>query len=442
MKWYQTIKGRPFEEKKIVFETSPTNHRLIINDKCAQKIRGFGGCFNELGMIALDKTNQKDREKIFEDLFGESGLNLSFCRIPIGASDYALDWYSEDEHPDDYEMLFFGIERDRKYLIPYIKEAQKHHEGKMTFFASPWSPPTWMKYPAVYNYGRIRMEHDILSAYALYLKKFVECYQKDNIDIVQLHIQNEPFADQKFPSCMWSAEDFRIFIRDYLGPLFFNSDVKTDIFLGTLNGPEEMCFGMSGIQLNNYNKYIDTILFDDTAEKYIKGIGYQWAGRAVIERTHASFPDLELVQTENECGDGRNTWEYAQYMFNLMCHYFKSGVCAYAYWNMILEPEGESTWGWHQNSMITIQSESGNVVYNPEYYVMKHFAHFISEGSVMLETSGNWDSASAVFENTDGNKIIIVQNALSRPEKITINYNTEENTFLLEPESINTFVLP
>ena len=60
----------------------------------------------------------------------------------------------------------------------------------------------------------------------------------------------------------------------------------------------------------------------------------------------------------------------------------------------------------------------------------------------MLETSGNWDSASAVFENTDGNKIIIVQNALSRPEKITINYNTEENTFLLEPESINTFVLP
>ena len=151
MKWYQTIKGRPFEEKKIVFETSPTNHRLIINDKCAQKIRGFGGCFNELGMIALDKTNQKDREKIFEDLFGESGLNLSFCRIPIGASDYALDWYSEDEHPDYYEMLFFGIERDRKYLIPYIKEAQKHHEGKMTFFASPWSPPTWMKYPAVYN---------------------------------------------------------------------------------------------------------------------------------------------------------------------------------------------------------------------------------------------------------------------------------------------------
>lgn len=74
-----------------------------------------------------------------------------------------------------------------------------------------------------------------------------------------------------------------------------------------------------------------------------------------------------FIILKKECGDGENTWEYARYIYNLMRHYFSNGVNGCVYWNMILEPGGESTWGWKQNSMITKNPDSGKVVYNPEF---------------------------------------------------------------------------
>lgn len=438
MKWYQTTIEEKMAEQSVDKKETATNHKVILTQKKGQTIRGFGGCFNELSQIAMEGISESDRDGIFRNLFTEEGLNLEFCRIPIGASDYAAEWYSADEVDDDFEMKHFSIERDRKYLIPYIKEAQSYHKGEMTFFASPWSPPTWMKFPKACNFGRLRMEPAILKAYALYLKKFVESYQEEGIDIVQLHVQNEVFADQKFPSCLWRAEDLEVFIRDYLGPCF--EDVKADIFLGTLNGPEDMTFTFSGMKLDNYNRYVDTILFDEEAKKYIKGIGYQWAGRNCIERTHECFPDLEYIQTENECGNGENTWDYAQYVFNLLIHYLKHGVTAYTYWNMVLLNGGESTWGWRQNAMINIDPKTKQVVYNPEYYVMKHFAGFIKKGATRIVTEGNWNSVVVAFENPDHSKIVVMQNAMDRAEKVTLQVDGEEHTVLLPPNSFHTFV--
>ena len=441
MKWYQTTRNAVFVEQPVTETVPESSHKVVLTGEKKQKIKGFGGCFNELSAIALEKTSKENREKIYQSLFGKEGLQLGFNRIPIGASDYAAEWYSHDEYDDDYTMKHFSIERDYKYLIPYIKEAQKHYKGDMKFFASPWSPPTWMKFPKACNYGRLRMEPEILKAYALYFDKFIEAYEKEGIPIAQLHVQNEPFADQKFPSCLWRAEDFRIFIRDYLGPHFEERKINTDIFLGTLNGPEDMDFSSMGIKLDNYNKYVDTILFDEEARKYIKGVGYQWAGRNAIGRTHECFPELELIQTENECGDGQNSWEYAQYMFNLMCHYLKNGVRAYTYWNMVLETGGESTWGWRQNSMISIEPSTGEVTYNPEYYVMKHYAHFIQPGAVRLETEGAWNSAAVAFENPNGSVVIEIQNAMDREEAVTLEHAEESITVKLAPNSFNTFVL-
>ena len=441
MKWYQTTKEEKMKEQQILSVEIPSTHKVIITEEKAQKIRGFGGCFNELSQIAMEDISASDRDRIFRNLFTEEGLNLEFCRIPIGASDYAAEWYSEDETEDDYEMEHFSIERDKKYLLPYIKEAQAYHKEKMTFFASPWSPPTWMKFPKACNFGRLRMEPKILQAYALYFKKFIDSYKEEGIDIVQLHVQNEVFADQKFPSCLWNAEDLRVFIRDYLGPYFEKEGVQTDIFLGTLNGPEDMSFSPTGMKLENYNRYIDTILFDEEAKKYIKGIGYQWAGRNCISRTQECFPELEYIQTENECGDGENSWEYAQYMFNLMVHYLKHGVTAYTYWNMVLLNGGESTWGWHQNAMISIDPQTKEVVYNPEFYVMKHFAGFVKKGARRLVTKGNWNSVVVAFENPDGSKVVVMQNALNRAEKVTLQLGEKEFTARLEPNSFHTFVI-
>lgn len=299
-----------------------------------------------------------------------------------------------------------------------------------------------MKVPQAYNYGRLIMEDKYLKAYALYFLKFIQAYKAEDIHIHQVHIQNEPFADQKFPSCLWSGEQLRVFISKYLGPLFEQEHLDTEIWLGTLNGPEQMKFLANGkIGIDLFDEYVDHIMFDETATKHISGIGYQWAGREAIQRTRESYPNIKLMQTENECGDGDNTWQYARYVFNLMRHYLRNGACAYIYWNMILEEGGESTWGWHQNSLITIDPLTKDVIYNPEFYVMKHFSSFIKAGAQRIEVQGAWSGAAVAFENPNKEIIVVVANNVDYTRQLSLNINNENCFIELNGYSFNTFVI-
>ncbi len=426
VKWICSIKEKKWHERPD-FETSSRQNNLELSGAKYQELKGLGGCFNELGWHALNFLKKNKQDEIIKELFHpEDGCRFTFCRLPIGASDFALKWYSCNETDEDYEMRNFSIERDRQYLIPYIRSAMEHQKN-LTLFASPWSPPTWMKIPSVYNFGVLRWEEKILKAYALYFQKFVEAYQEEGIKINQIHHQNEPVADQKFPSCLWTGEQMRDFIKLYLGPLFEKSNIDCEIWLGTLN-------------VDDYNEYILTVLSDEKAKKYIKGIGYQWWGKRIIQRTHETWTDMPLIQTENECGDGKNTYEYAHYIFDLMHHYFSNGVIAYTYWNMILPDEGESTWGWPQNSLININPHTKKITYNPEFYVMKHFSHFLSKGAVRMGLKGEWAGNALAFENNYKELVLIIANPFKTEKELVFKINDSSYSFVLDGSSFNTII--
>ena len=119
---------------------------VTINDSStSQTWDGFGGSFNEKGWSYL--TTQAMKDQAIQALFGKDGCNFAWGRIPIGASDYALSRYTDDEVASgstDYNMASFSITRDQQTLIPYIKAAQAV-KSDIRFWASPWTPPTWMK---------------------------------------------------------------------------------------------------------------------------------------------------------------------------------------------------------------------------------------------------------------------------------------------------------
>lgn len=328
-------------------ETS--GHPLTLTGRRCQTIDGFGGCFNELGWRTLSRLPEQERQEILRNLFAPEESHFTYCRLPIGASDYAESWYSLNETEGDYAMEHFTIERDKHCLIPYIQSAMAY-SGKLTLFASPWSPPIWMKNPRAYNFGTLIWTEENLRAYALYFKKFVEAYTAEGIAIDQVHIQNEPISDQKFPSCLWTGEQLRDFIRDYIGPLFREAGLSTEIWLGTINAPYDNYGHMPAWHTSNYNKMVNPVLSDHAARDYISGVGFQWGGKHAIQQTHTAYPDMKLAQTENECGDGRNGWDYAEYTFSLIWHFLHNGAGAYTYWNMVLDEGGVSTWGWRQNS--------------------------------------------------------------------------------------------
>lgn len=407
-----------------------------------QEFLGFGGCFNELGWDALLKTDKETRESFVKELYGQDGCAFNMGRIPIGANDFSLKWYSCDETDGDYELAHFNIDRDKEYTIPFIKEAFKHCE-KISIFASPWSPPTWMKTKKAYNFGRIRMEENVLDAYARYFVKFVEAYGEEGIPIDMVHVQNEPMADQKFPSCLWYGSDMRDFIKGYLGPNFQKSGLDTQIWLGTINGPfvDFRWPGMGAPYHEFYDQFANTILSDSDCRKYITGVGVQWGGKHQLEQIEASYPEMKVIQTESECGDGLNEWEQAEYIFTQMWYYFRHGAQQYTYWNMALLEGGVSTWGWSQNSLATVNEETGKLTLQPEFYLMKHFSHFIKSGARLVETKGRWTSNALVFENPNGELVVTVLNSMNTDREFTFKHNKTVVSLVIEAHSIHTFVV-
>jgi glucosylceramidase len=425
--WYTTTEGERWQTRTVEKTSGKEQVNVRTSGVRGQPFWGLGGCFNELGWAALEALSDARRREVVSDLFGDEGCGFTLGRIPIGASDYALDWYSADEVLGDYGLEHFSIDRDRRALIPYIRTAMGVR-SEILFFASPWSPPTWMKDPPVYNYGRLRSDPDVQSAYARYLAKFVEAYGREGIVIAQVHVQNEPLADQKFPSCIWEGTQMRTFIQKYLGPVFKAQIPKTAIWLGTING-------------DDYDGWASTVLSDPAARAVVAGVGYQWGGKGAIQRTFQSYPDVPLMQTENECGDGANTWDYATYVFSLAHHYITNGARAYVYWNMVLAPGGRSTWGWKQNAMVTVDPANGEVTYNPEYFVMKHLGHAVRSGAVREVVEGSWAGHTLAFLNADGSRCLALSNPLSEARTLSLDIGGTKFAARLEPRSFHTFVV-
>ncbi len=417
---------------------------LWLDGREYQKMHGFGACFNELGYQALLCLDKEQQETLLQQLFQPSaeGCNFNFCRLPIGANDYAKDWYSLDETAGDYELRHFSVARDEQGLIPYVKRAQQY-APQLGLFASPWSPPAWMKDPPVYNWGKLVWDERTLTAYANYFVKYVKSYAQRGIRINQVHVQNEPVANQKFPSCMWTGAELRDFIRDYLGPAFEWAGLDTEIWLGTINAPgcdyRRLIFDKWATE--DYDYFANIALQDDAARRYIAGVSYQWGGKIAIQRTFESWwPEIRLMQSENECGFGDNTWEYAKYVWTMLKHYIGNGAESYLYWNMILKPEGRSTWGDPQNAMVTVDPVAKAVVYNPDFYVMKHFSNPIRQNAVRLGAAGRFAADSLIFKNPDGATVLELFNPFKTEKPLTVELDGQRFSFVLPGESFNSVV--
>ena len=126
-----------------------------------------------------------------------------------------------------------------------------------------------------------------------------------------------------------------------------------------------------------------------------------------------------IFQSEQECGDGSNSWTYTGYCWQLMKHYFRSGARAYMYWNISAEKGGMSTWGWAQNSLVSVDTEAKTFRYNHDYYLLKHLTHFVTVGAKRLETTGTCDQAIG-FLNPDGTIVLVLRNELAHTQMVQV----------------------
>jgi glucosylceramidase len=415
-----------------------------------QTIDGFGTCFNELGWTSLSVLSDADREAVMKELFEPgAGANFTVCRMPVGANDFSRDWYSYNETDGDFEMKNFSIDNDKETLVPFIKNALKYNPD-LKVWASPWSPPAWMKDNKHYacqpldtsffnNIGKngitreqIRsegmnmfiQEDAYFKAYALYFSKFIEAYRNENISISMIMPQNEFNSCQPFPSCTWKSSGLNKFVGEYLGPAM--QKLGVEIMFGTMERPNPAM--------------VDTLLQDPKSSLYIKGVGFQWAGKKAVGAIHKNYPEMKIYQTEQECGNGQNDWRLCCSSWNLMKHFLVNGTNVYDYWNTSLEEGGMSRWGWRQNSLVTVNKENKTYKFTYEYYLLKHLSHYVLPGAKRLASSGSFSNL-LVFKNTDNSYVIMIHNDQKTAINPSIKIGEYKISPVLKPNSFNTIVI-
>ncbi|RPJ19667.1 MAG: glucosylceramidase, partial [Chloroflexi bacterium] len=186
--------------------------------QCFQTIEGFGGAFTESAAVTLYKLPVEKQAEVLRAYFDpNTGHGYTFCRTHINSCDFSAGNYAYDEAAGDHELVHFSIDCDRRALLPMIREAFQTAGGTLKLLATPWSPPAWMKTNGQMSLGG-KLKPDCRQTWANYYCRYIREYERENIPIWGLSVQNEVEAVQAWESCLYSPEEERDFVRDYLAP--------------------------------------------------------------------------------------------------------------------------------------------------------------------------------------------------------------------------------
>jgi len=441
--------------------TSGTADVTVNDSSMAQTWQGFGGAFNEYGWSHLSVLSSSDQTRAIDLLFGSDAAHFNFGRIPMGASDYSLARYTDDEVSaggNDYSMASFSITQDLKYLIPYVKAAQAVNPN-IHFWGSPWTPPTWMKTTSgsvngvscantgstPYDGGCMTDNAQVLTAYAQYFVKWIQAFDQQGIKIEAVAPQNEPNYATGYASCLWASPLFAKFVGQYLGPALSSASLSTQIMLGT----------MSNSNSNMDPTVVTAVMGDATAKGYIKMLGYQWGMLANVGS--AKSYNLPIWQSEHKAGNypftvtgenpppgpfnstmAPNDYTYGKESWGLIRDWIKAGVVSYSAWNMVLDTVGngnDTHRAWPQNALLTVDTSKKTLNLTPAYYVFRHLSQFVAPGAVVIGTSGG---DALAFKNPDGTHVVVMYNSGAAKSTYTVSVGGKRLQFSMPADGFAT----
>ena len=258
---------RLYEGSELKFQPSTqpleTEIAVFVNPhKTFQSFLGIGGAITDASAEVFSLLSKDKQDELLAAYFSEEGINYNIIRTSIHSSDFGLGSHTYIEEGDK-SLESFSIEKDLEKRIPMIKQAAAIVDQDLVFYASPWSPPAFMKTNNhMLQGGKLLPQYR--QTWADYFVKFIEAYEAEGIPVWGVTIQNEPMATQRWESCIYSAEEERDFLKENLGPAF-----------------DRAGFGDKNIVVWDHNRDLishraNTIFEDPEAAKYAWGIGFHW----------------------------------------------------------------------------------------------------------------------------------------------------------------------
>lgn len=380
---------------------------MVDPDKRFQTIEGFGGAFTDATAETFYKLPKEKQDEILNAYFSvEEGIGYSLCRTHINSCDFSSESYAYDEVPGDTAFTHFSIEHDKQFRIPLIKAALKKTNNHLKIFASPWSPPAWMKTNNKMLHGG-KLKPEYLNTWAKYYVRFVEEYGSEGIPIWGLTVQNEPMSVQTWESCIFTGEDECNFVKNHLGPTLKKNNLsKVNLIIWDHN---------RGIMYQRAKSVYD----DPEAAKYVWGMGFHWYMGDHFDNVrlvHDSYPDKNLLFTEGTVAsfdkNRVNEWQWGEQYALSMIMDLNNWAVGWVDWNLLVDETGGPN---HVGNLcmapVIGDTKKGEILYMNSFFYIGHFSKFIRPGARRIISSSNNDKLlSTAFINPDGKIIVVVLN--------------------------------
>lgn len=379
---------------------------IVLNPRVRyQTIIGFGGAFTEAAAWTLQHLPEAAQDEVLRRCFHPTeGIGYTLARTHINSCDFSLENWACADVPGDMSLEHFNFERTDRHVVPMLQRALAVSGIDLKLMASPWSPPAWMKTNGQMNHGG-RLKPECRAAWALHYVKWIEAMEARGVPVWGLTVQNEPDAKQIWDSCLYSAEEERDFVRDYLGPALHGADLSR-IKLIIWDHNRELAFERGS-----------TTYDDPEASQYVWGLGLHWYSGDFFDQLsqlNALYPDKHLVFTEgcHEGGVKLGQWDrgrrYAHHILGDLNH----GCEAWCDWNLVLDQTGGPN---HVGNLcdapIIIDTQTHEVHYQSSFYYLGHFARFVRPGSVRIGTSYTGGPLElAAFIDPDDQLVTVVHN--------------------------------
>lgn len=361
-----------------------------------QTWEGFGGAVTDSAGYVFSLLNQQQKEKMLEQYFGREQMKYRFVRIPIDSCDFSLEHYEADGDEEDQDFSNFSFERVERYILPLLDAAESWCGEKLDIMLSPWSPPSYMKTNGERDHGG-KLKPEYRKRWAEYICRYIEEYRKRGYHVTKLTLQNEPKAVQTWDSCIYTAQEEKEFLKEYVWPALQEH-------------------GLDGIEIYiwDHNKerafeWAETIL-DEETDKMVAGIAFHWYSgdhfenlRMIRER----FPEKKLLMSEG-CIEYskyapddflKNAQKYAHDLIGNM----NEGMGVFLDWNLVLnELGGPNHVKNYCDAPFLYDTEKKELTETCILTYLWHFSHFIEPGAVRIGVSRYTEKLeAAAFQKDD-----------------------------------------
>jgi len=410
-------------------------------NKQYQTFIGIGGAITDASAEVFAKLSKNKQQELLDAYYDkEKGIGYTLARTTIHSCDFSSESYTYVSN-ESKDLNSFSIQHDKEFRIPLIKKAIEAAGGSLLLFASPWSPPAFMKdNNNMLKGGKLLPEY--YQSWATYFTKFIKAYESEGIAVWGITVQNEPMATQKWESCIFTAEEERDFLKNYLGPTMEREGLADKNIIVWDHNRDLM------------NHRANTIFDDPEASKYAWGLGFHWyetwaGGEPMFDNVanvHESYPDKHLLFTEG-CAEsfipnGYQSWKNGERYGRSMINDFNNGTVGWTDWNILLDEIGGPN---HVNNFcfapVHADTKTDELIYTPSYYYIGHFSKFIRPNAKRVSTSSSRSHLlSTSFINEDNKMVTVVMNQSSLEIKYKLYVGSDAVEVVILPHAIQTLV--